>query len=283
MKREQTLKLVNIGCGAVFHSAWINLDIKSTSPDVKIFDIRRGLPFSSSEIDACYSSHVLEHLTPSQAGKLLAECFRVLRPKGIIRIVVPDLESIVRSYLTALEQVRGAGDKAQPNYDWMMLEMFDQAVRSTNGGEMGHYLRDPNIENKEFVAARIGMEATQLWQEQWRTAMKGPLWERLKARNSSDLFKQLRLKLAKFFVHWIAGADARLSFSEGQFRRSGEIHCWAYDNYSLGRLLARSKFVDIQVCRADESRIPDFNSYKLDVVDGRIRKPDSLFMEAKKI
>jgi hypothetical protein len=34
------------------------------------------------------------------------------------------------------------------------------------------------------------------------------------------------------------------------------------------------------VVAAGESRIPHFGDYRLDVVDGRIRKPDSLFMEA---
>jgi hypothetical protein len=41
-------------------------------------------------------------------------------------------------------------------------------------------------------------------------------------------------------------------------------------------------FIDVRVCRADDSRIPDFNSYGLDMIEGKIRKPDSLFMEAMK-
>ena len=55
-----------------------------------------------------------------------------------------------------------------------------------------------------------------------------------------------------------------------------------YDRYSLKRLLEQVGFIDVRVCRADDSRIPDFNSYGLDMIDGKIRKPDSLFMEAMK-
>ena len=85
------------------------------------------------------------------------------------------------------------------------------------------------------------------------------------------------------FVYCLAGAEAQLSFSEGLFRGAGEIHRWAYDSFSLGRLLAQSRFVDIRVCRVDESRIPDFNYYELDAIGGQVRKPDSLFMEARKV
>jgi hypothetical protein len=39
----------------------------------------------------------------------------------------------------------------------------------------------------------------------------------------------------------------------------------------------------IKTCRADESDIPDFNTYQLDVEpNGKVRKPDSFFMEAHK-
>lgn len=33
------------------------------------------------------------------------------------------------------------------------------------------------------------------------------------------------------------------------------------------------------VCSPDVSRIPGFAAYELDVVNGEVRKPDSLFME----
>ena len=55
-----------------------------------------------------------------------------------------------------------------------------------------------------------------------------------------------------------------------------------YDRYSLARLLRQVGFCDPVVCRAGESRIPDFARYELEIVDGTARKPDSLFMEAQK-
>jgi len=56
-----------------------------------------------------------------------------------------------------------------------------------------------------------------------------------------------------------------------------------YDRFSLSRLLQITGFKNIKVCRAEESNIPEFNSYFLDIEqNGQVRKPDSLFMEAEK-
>ena len=64
---------------------------------------------------------------------------------------------------------------------------------------------------------------------------------------------------------------------------SGEVHQWMYDRYSLRKILSESGFVDIRQYRADQSAIPDFNNYLLDIEpNGKVRKPDSFFMEARK-
>jgi hypothetical protein len=55
-----------------------------------------------------------------------------------------------------------------------------------------------------------------------------------------------------------------------------------YDRVSLKRLLEESGFTRIRVCSAFESRISGFASFGLDVINGAVRKPDSLFMEAVK-
>lgn len=48
-------------------------------------------------------------------------------------------------------------------------------------------------------------------------------------------------------------------------------------------LLESAGFHEIKVCAASESQIPDFGRYRLDLsADGSVRKPDSLFMEARK-
>ncbi|EKD59314.1 MAG: type 11 SAM-dependent methyltransferase [uncultured bacterium] len=55
-----------------------------------------------------------------------------------------------------------------------------------------------------------------------------------------------------------------------------------YDRFSLERLMTDAGFMDPSVTTAFESRIPGFARYGLDVVDGVVRKPDSLVMEGGK-
>jgi hypothetical protein len=105
---------------------------------------------------------------------------------------------------------------------------------------------------------------------------------KLKSMKLPWFVRQLRIELASFLVMIIAGAGANKAFREGLFRESGEIHRWMYDRFSLERLLTQAGFVDVKVCRADMSAIPDFNSYDLDTQCEIVRKPDSLYMEAVK-
>lgn len=277
------MKCLNIGCGSNFHASWTNLDISSVYPGVQTYDIRKGLPFADLSFDVCYSSHLIEHLNQSDAKKLLAECQRVLTPKGIIRLVVPDLQEIAKNYLEALEQVQSGVVEAEPNYDWMMLELLDQSVRSYSGGKMGEYLVNPGIKNKEFVRSRIGLESEHYWQTNKTVEPRKSIWEKIQSKSFNWYADKTRITLAKLLVTLVAGQEISHAFTEGIFRqKSGQIHQWMYDHFSLRRILEEAGFIEVKACQADESRIEDFNRYNLDMLDGKVRKPDSLFMEGIK-
>jgi predicted SAM-dependent methyltransferase len=276
------MKLLNVGCGRNFHPTWVNVDFSPSSPDVIACDLRRGLPFLDESFDAVYHSHLLEHLHPLEAKNLMKECLRVMKPNAVLRVVVPDLEDIAKNYLAALNQAElGLTEEAEANYDWIMLELYDQVVRNYRGGEMLKYLRQEELKNQEFVLSRSGLSAKLILDKNLESYHK-TVWQKIKAQKPGWFFQQFRNVLAAIFVNIIAGKNARLAFQEGLFRNSGEIHRWMYDRFSLRRLLEKTGFEQVIVCSADQSRIPDFNSYNLDVIDGQIRKPNSLFMEAIK-
>jgi len=275
------MKFLNIGCGSHFHPAWTNVDVASTSPHVIAHDIRKGLPFDGASFDVVYHSHVIEHLAQPDALSFMRECVRVLRPGGTIRVVTPDLETLARSYLDRLEAALRGDSGAPMDHYWMVLEIFDQMVRSRPGGEMGRYLARPDLENKEFIISRIGQEAKNFWDNENTDATRSPA-------RSMTLHKIVR-KTRKAWQETVAilaglvsGKGGSKAFREGLFRNSGEIHRWLYDRFSLARLLEQAGLVEVRPCSAGESRIPDFAAYQLDVVQGRTRKPDSLFMEAGK-
>ena len=125
---------------------------------------------------------------------------------------------------------------------------------------------------------RIGLEIVSSSQKKKFIAIG--LWQYI--RKIKNIVKIVRIKCASLLVLVVAGRAASLSFQAGIFRSSGEVHRWMYDQYSLKRVLERIGFIDIKICQAAESRIPSFNSYSFDVLDGVVRKPDSLFIEATK-
>jgi len=62
-------------------------------------DAARRIPHAGGSVDAIYSSHMLEHLDRAEAQAFLAECRRVLKPGGILRLAVPDLRNAAYQYL----------------------------------------------------------------------------------------------------------------------------------------------------------------------------------------
>lgn len=57
-------------------------------------DIRNPLPYQSGSVHFIFAEHLVEHVTFREAYCFFEECFRVLSPGGIIRIVAPSLELI---------------------------------------------------------------------------------------------------------------------------------------------------------------------------------------------
>jgi predicted SAM-dependent methyltransferase len=61
-------------------------------------DLTRAFPFVDASADFVFTSHFLEHLTRGQCIRVLREARRVLKPSGVIRVAVPDLEQAVDLY-----------------------------------------------------------------------------------------------------------------------------------------------------------------------------------------
>ncbi len=276
---SQAVVLVNLACGSSFHPAWRNFDMMPVSPEVAHLDLRRALPFEDESVDVCYASHVLEHLTCNDARALLVECLRVTKKKGIIRLVVPDLESVARDYVRILEEVEGGSVEARHKYEWIVIELLDQLVRRDSGGNMGRYLMGHKVSDVQFAVSRIGLEAERLVDNGRGCEKPCKTGQR---RRLSYYLRRLREEMVVLLAALFLGTAGALAVREGLFRRSGEVHLWMYDRYSLRELLETTGFQNVRWCEATESHIPRFQEYQLDTVNGRVRKPDSLFMEAIK-
>jgi predicted SAM-dependent methyltransferase len=96
-------RYLDVGCGPNTHDAFINLDYL-WHPKVDVcWDITRGLPFADQSMKGVFSEHCLEHFDVGAATKLFVEFHRVLGPSGILRLIVPDAELYLRTYVGQLD------------------------------------------------------------------------------------------------------------------------------------------------------------------------------------
>ncbi len=135
--------LLNLGCGARTHPDWTNVDfspyarlagwprlsslatriglisaeryrlLRAVDPAIIHHDLRRGVPFRDAGFDAVYHSHFLEHLDRDAGRRLLVECHRVLKPGGVLRVVVPDLHRLSSAYLESFAAMDRDGTKGE--------------------------------------------------------------------------------------------------------------------------------------------------------------------------
>jgi predicted SAM-dependent methyltransferase len=269
---------LNLGCGVTFHDDWINIDFVSTNPVVTAHDLRRGIPYPDNHFDVVYHSHVLEHFTKSDGLRFIYECHRVLKPNGLLRVVVPDLEEIARQYLSALSAVLTEESQLNSaNYDWSVIELIDQMVRECSGGEMAAYWSRHEITNESKVMSRCGAEFA--WYRELYIRNKNS--DVLTGEPKESALAYIKRCFKRFMFNVFNVEPSVLEV--GTFRNSGEFHKWMYDRHSLYQLLRCQGFRDIKKTTAFTSSIPLWEKYQsLDVEQEQVRKPDSLFMEGFK-
>jgi len=122
---KEPVKL-NLGCGLKAPLGWVNIDASLTARfskvrwlynvvckigriepipwprNIKIIDIRKGLPFPDNYVQAVFSSHTLEHMTYEDANFVIKECHRCLCVGGVIRVIVPDLYEMAKKYVDSM-------------------------------------------------------------------------------------------------------------------------------------------------------------------------------------
>lgn len=155
------LRILNLGCGTRTHPACVNIDwsmyvrlktsrlgrvlgpvllngprrerFQALHEPIIAHDLTKGIPAPASTVDAVYHSHVLEHIPRAAVSSFLREIRRVLKPGGIHRIVVPDLEWECRRYLRRLDDAKG-NDALAVRHDAAVAALVDQMVREEAAG-----------------------------------------------------------------------------------------------------------------------------------------------------
>jgi predicted SAM-dependent methyltransferase len=130
--------LINHGCGSVRPSGWVNTDsslnalfqktpilgkfliklfrsVRYENNDVVYMNLNKRWKYDSMSADVVYASHLFEHLHSRSASLFLKESFRVLKSRGVLRIVIPDLYKISKKYINEYE----GGNVSNPSTDFL--------------------------------------------------------------------------------------------------------------------------------------------------------------------
>ncbi len=104
IKRKRLESLDNVklhfGCGKRIIPGWVNIDGYYAAGISHVMDLRCSLPLASNSTKLIFTEHVLEHLDfDRDIDFVLSEFYRILKPGGSIRIIVPDLEKYCRAYV----------------------------------------------------------------------------------------------------------------------------------------------------------------------------------------
>tara|TARA_R110001592_G_scaffold188358_4_gene433539 strand:+ start:12970 stop:13674 length:705 start_codon:yes stop_codon:yes gene_type:complete len=90
------IKGINLGSGSNWSApGWIGLDELNGN----YLDENSVLPFIDNSVENAYSCHFFEHVNDKTSINLFDEIYRVLKPGGCFRIVVPDFELIHKECL----------------------------------------------------------------------------------------------------------------------------------------------------------------------------------------
>lgn len=105
---------LNIGCGPYKMNGYVNVDRNPVWKPDAVSDVRKGIPYKDNEVDEIHAHHFIEHLDKDEIIAFLAECYRVLKPNGVLDLLFPigltfDLDH--KSYLgeNSLVLITGGG------------------------------------------------------------------------------------------------------------------------------------------------------------------------------
>lgn len=90
---------VHFGCGYHKLHEWVNVDIDTSCHPDLVADLREGLPFKSNSIDDIHSEDFVDQLELEKAYRFFMECHRILKEKGVMRVLTPDLHQFARRYV----------------------------------------------------------------------------------------------------------------------------------------------------------------------------------------
>lgn len=119
---------LHLGCGNRYIEGFVHIDLMDYEHvNHKAAADKLGF-IDDGSVSLIYAAHLLEHFGRNEIEKVLMEWHRVLKKDGILRLAVPDFETIVNVYIKNknLEELLGLLIGGQKNeYDFHKM-IFDE-------------------------------------------------------------------------------------------------------------------------------------------------------------
>jgi len=96
---------VHIGCGELNDPRYINIDARSMPHVHYVSQSLKLDQFPPDSIDLIYACHVLEHVSHRKLFLTLSNWFGRLKKNGLLRLSVPDFDSIIKIYRDEKENI----------------------------------------------------------------------------------------------------------------------------------------------------------------------------------
>lgn len=149
------MKKLEIGSGSKPLEGYIHLNINPKAPHVDIIANAEKIPCPDNEFDEIVANHILEHIIWHKSEAVLAEWYRVLKPKGIIKICVPNLDWIIDLYKdpNRWKTIKGHPYSAKEN----KLDMVNHYLYGTSAVHNQHQ-RAFNAEHLYYLLMKVGLK-----------------------------------------------------------------------------------------------------------------------------
>ncbi|MEO6508386.1 MAG: methyltransferase domain-containing protein [Patescibacteria group bacterium] len=98
--KTHKIKKLQLGSASLGFKDWLNTDLEDRDEEILALDVTKKFPLKTSSIDYIFSEHLIEHVTFQEGQVMLKECFRVLKPGGVIRTATPNLKFLIELYTT---------------------------------------------------------------------------------------------------------------------------------------------------------------------------------------
>jgi len=89
---------LHLGAGNHSLPGWFNTDY-FPRPGISFVDVTKTFPMPEASFNFVFTEHHIEHISYKNAVFMLKECYRVLKPGGLIKINTPDLKNSLCFYL----------------------------------------------------------------------------------------------------------------------------------------------------------------------------------------